>query len=171
MVEGARIMKPRTVLLLASGIAVAALLVPVKPRLIWNATASAPIGFYWVSSRLDLARGDLVLAEPPRWVRPFAARRDYLPPHVPLVKRIAALSGDRVCAVANRIRINGRIVASQRERDARHRPLPLWHGCRTLRPDEVFLLMADVPASFDGRYFGPVTRQAILGTLRPLWTF
>jgi type IV secretory pathway protease TraF len=36
--------------------------------------------------------------------------------------------------------------------------------------DELFLLMEGVPGSFDGRYFGPVNRSAIIGRLVPLWT-
>lgn len=162
-------MSPRAAILLAAGAALAALFVPHTPRLVWNATASAPIGLYWLSSSRDLAIGDLVLAEPPGWVRPLAAKRGYLPLNVALVKRIVALSGDKICAVNRRIAINGHIVTVQQERDASHRPLPHWFGCRTLRPGEVFLLMAGVPASFDGRYFGPVSRHAVLGKLRSLW--
>lgn len=162
-------MSPRATILVAAGFALAAMSAPHRPRLVWNATASAPIGLYWLSSSRDLAIGDLVLAEPPGWVRPLAAKRGYLPFNVPLVKRIAALSGDKICAVNCRVVINGRIAAVPQEWDTRHRPLPHWYGCRTLRSGEVFLLMAGVPASFDGRYFGPVSRHAVLGKLRPLW--
>jgi conjugative transfer signal peptidase TraF len=164
-------MSPRAVILFAAGTAIAAVLVPAKPRLIWNATASAPVGLYLVLPVRDLSRGDLVLADPPGWMRPLAAARGYLPLHVPLVKRIAALSGDRVCALENRIILNGRVVALRRERDARHRSLPRWLGCRTLGVNDAFLLMADVPTSFDGRYFGVVSRGAVLGKLQPLWTY
>ena len=164
-------MSPRAVILFAAGIAIAALFMPEKPRLSWNASASAPVGLYLASCARNLTRGDLVLAEPPEQVRPFAATRGYLPLHVLLVKRIAALSGDRVCALENRVIIDGRVVALRREWDGRHRVLPRWQGCRTLGGNDVFLLMADVPASFDGRYFGAVSRGAVLGKLKPLWTY
>ncbi|GAA0547571.1 conjugative transfer signal peptidase TraF [Rhizomicrobium palustre] len=162
-------MSPRGAILLVAGGAAAALFAPHAPRLVWNATASAPIGLYRLLPIRDFGRGDLVLAKPPHWVRPLAAKRGYLPFNVPLVKCIAALAGDKICADGNRIVINGHIAALRQERDASHRPLPHWSGCQILRPDEVFLLMADVPSSFDGRYFGPVSRHAVLGKLRPLW--
>lgn len=163
-------MKPSvSAVLVAAGIAVCALSAPKSPWLIWNATASAPIGLYAVSDAVTLQRGDLVLAEPPAWVRRLASKRGYLPLHVPLVKRIAALTGDRVCGVDNRITINARTVAMRRATDSRQRPLPAWQGCRLLGTGAVFLLMPDVASSFDGRYFGPVSRGAILGKLRPLW--
>jgi len=138
-------------------------------RLVWNASASAPIGLYWVDYGA-LARGNLVLVEPPRDARRLAAERAYLPVGVPLVKRVAALRGDTVCIVDTAIFIDGRYVAERLARDRRGRPLPRWTGCRTLADDEIFLLMAGVPDSFDGRYFGPIHRSMILGRLVPLWT-
>jgi len=39
----------------------------------------------------------------------------------------------------------------------------------TLRRGALFLLMADSPASFDGRYFGPTMPRLIVGKATPLW--
>ena len=139
------------------------------PRLVWNATASAPIGLYLLSAPNQLARGDLALAEPPAWVHEFAAERGYLPLQVSLIKRIAALGGDTVCNINERVFIDGRWVAMRLASDGRHRPLPAWHGCHFLRRSEIFLLTAEVPGSFDGRYFGTIAASAIKGKLRPLW--
>lgn len=139
------------------------------PRLVWNASASAPIGLYWADHVVP-ARGDFVLAELPPRAQRLAAERSYLPKGVPLVKRVAALAGDTVCVIGATVFINGQPVAEQSAKDHRGRPLPRWSDCRRLADDEVFLLMADVPDSFDGRYFGPVPRTSILGTLIPLWT-
>ena len=97
--------------------------------------------------------------------------RDYLPWGVPVVKRIAAVPGDRICAQGRIISINGRAVAQRRNADGRGRLLPKWQGCITLDADHVFLLMAGVPGSFDGRYFGPIRRSAIIEKLTPLWTW
>jgi conjugative transfer signal peptidase TraF len=144
-------------------------LVSPTPRLVWNASASAPLGLYWVARSEGLSRGEFVLAELPDSARKLAAERGYLPERVPLVKRIAALSGDRVCAVGTTISINDHAVAERLKTDSRGRELPAWEGCRLLQSDEVFLLMAGVPDSFDGRYFGPVARAAIIGKLVPLW--
>lgn len=138
------------------------------PWLVWNASASAPVGLYRVLPA-NAVRGDLVLVRTPCSARKLAAERGYLPQNVPLVKRVAAQGGDVVCAAANVIFVNGRVVAERLARDRRGRPLPGWSGCQTLEPDDVFLLMENVTASFDGRYFGPVSRAAIIGRLAPLW--
>jgi type IV secretory pathway protease TraF len=94
----------------------------------------------------------------------------YLPSNIPLIKRVAALGGDHVCAIGNRIAINGRIVARRLTHDRLDRPLPSWSGCNCLGGDEVFLLMGEIPDSFDSRYFGPVPATAIIGKLVALWT-
>jgi conjugative transfer signal peptidase TraF len=143
---------------------------PQRALLIWNATASAPIGLYRVTHSRALSRGDLVLAVPAPQLAAFAAARGYLPRSVPLVKRIAAVAGDVVCARAVSIFINGRFAAARRAADGKGRPLPAWHGCKTLRANEVFLLMPDAHASFDGRYFGPTPASQVVGLLDPLWT-
>jgi len=44
-------------------------------------------------------------------------------------------------------------------------------GCRAIAQDEVFLMNWDEPASFDGRYFGPIPLGAIVGRAKALWTF
>ena len=138
-------------------------------RLIWNASASAPIGLYWRTAGRP-ARGDLVLAWAPLWARFIADDRHYLPISVPVVKRIAAGAGDIVCASGSDIVINGNLVANRLETDTADRPLPRWEGCDVLAPGQFFLLMANVPDSFDGRYFGVTERQDIIGRLVPLWT-
>ena len=143
---------------------------PQSAILIWNATASAPIGLYRVTHARALSRGDLVVAVPGPQLAAFAAARGYLPRSVPLVKRIAAVAGDAVCARGHTIFINGRLAATRLAADGEGRPLPSWSGCRTLRSGEIFLLMPNVRASFDGRYFGPTKVAQIAGTLEPIWT-
>lgn len=156
-------------LILIGGIALAA--PPRAPRLVWNATASAPRGLYFLFVTREFHRGDLVLAVPPAWVRDLAARRGYLPADVPLIKRIAASAEDRVCSDGIHIRVNSHIAAVRLPSDARHRPLPQWTGCTVLDSHHDFLLMEGVPASFDGRYFGPTPIANNLGRLAPIWTF
>ncbi len=141
-----------------------------SPRLVWNASASAPLGLYWLAVG-PVSRRDFVLAELPDSARRLAATRGYLPAGVPLVKRVAAISGDTVCAVGTTVAINGNAVAARLTGDSRGRPLPAWSGCRALHNGEFFLLMPDVPDSFDGRYFGPVAASSIIGRLVPLWTW
>lgn len=157
--------------ILVSGLlgAVAATLVaPPRPRIIWNVTASAPLGPYVVEIRSRPAVGEMVAARVPALWRGLAGARRYLPVNVPLIKRVAAASGDRVCAIGDDIEVNGQRVAGRRARDGAGRPMPSWSGCVTLRRDQYFLLM-DNRSSFDGRYFGPTGDSDIIGKVRPLW--
>lgn len=150
-----------------AGIA-ATIIAPPAPRLLWNASASAPVGLYRVAPGAPVARGDMVIAWAPDGPRALAAARHYLPGNVPLVKRVAAVPGDRVCAMAHRILVDGREISTRRTHDAAGRPMPWWRGCTTLRDGAVLLLM-NAPASFDGRYFGPTRPDDVIGKATLLW--
>jgi conjugative transfer signal peptidase TraF len=139
------------------------------PRLIYNGSPSAPLGFYRVLSAEPVRRGDLVLARLPGPAALLAAERGYVPPAVPVLKRIAALASDVVCAELGVVVISNRVVAHALPTDAAGRALPAWHECRRLGPDEVFLLTEGMASSFDGRYFGPIRTTAIVGRLEPWW--
>ncbi|HEY5236960.1 MAG TPA: S26 family signal peptidase [Rhizomicrobium sp.] len=143
---------------------------PRRALLVWNASASAPVGLYRVVRESTVSRGDLVLAIPNHSVAVFAAGRGYLPMGVPLVKRVAAIEGDTVCARGNGIFVNRLRLATRLLADNKGRTLPSWTGCRALGGNDVFLLMAGVPDSFDGRYFGPTNISNIAGRLEPIWT-
>ena len=149
---------------------VATLVAPPLPRLLWNASASAPVGLYRVAPGRAVVRGDMVIARTPLRVRALAARRHYIPANVPLVKRVAGVPGDLVCAVGPEIAVNGRVLGTRRVSDRLGRPLPWWTGCRTLRNGALFLLMSDTPDSFDGRYFGPTDAADVIGKATMLWT-
>ncbi|RUW86740.1 S26 family signal peptidase, partial [Mesorhizobium sp. M8A.F.Ca.ET.059.01.1.1] len=77
-----------------------------SPWLVWNGSASAPIGLYRVGSGTPGA-GDLVLVRMPDMVGQLADQRNYLPRRVPLVKRVAALPHEHVCAFDDAIIIRG----------------------------------------------------------------
>lgn len=160
----------RRIAITGGGIAVllATLAVPPAPRLVWNASASAPIGLYAVTPGATVERGDMVVARIPGRFRAFAAERRYLPMNVPLVKRVVADAGDEVCALGREIFVNGGRAAERRLADRHGRPLPTWSGCLRLHGRQLFLLMDD-PASFDGRYFGVTEERDIVGKARLLW--
>jgi len=139
-----------------------------QPHLVWNASASAPIGLYRVVSGAP-ERGDFILVRLPKSIEKLAAIRGYLPAGVPLIKRIAAVAGDDVCAFNGAIIVNGKVVARQRKVDRAGRSLPRWNECRELVQGEFFLL-TKAPDSFDSRYFGPVPSAQVTGRLAPLWT-
>ena len=167
-----RRLRPRAVLVFATlGIALLgyAFLTRPAPLVIYNGSASAPLGFYLVRHADRIRRRDLVLVKTPESVRLLAAERHYLPLNVDLVKRVVALKGDRVCAVKGIVSIDGYVAAEQLKADREGRRLPEWNGCQTLGNGEVFLLMESVPDSFDSRYFGPVPIASIKGKLTPLW--
>jgi conjugative transfer signal peptidase TraF len=147
-----------------------ALLVPI-PRLVWNASASLPVGLYRVHTADRIAAGDIVLARAPTALVPLFAERGYLPAGVPLLKRAAALPGSTICRDGLRITIDGVAAGQARERDRLGRALPVWQGCRRVGSGEVFLMNQEVPDSLDGRYFGTVPVASIIGRAEPLWIF
>ena len=140
-------------------------------RIIYNASASVPIGWYAVGEPAPVNVGDLVVARPPLRAETLLVARGYLAAGVPILKSVRAGAGQHVCRSADLVTIDGVAVASARDRDRAGRPLPRWTGCRMLSLSEVFLLNAARPDSFDGRYFGPVSVTSIIGTATPLWTW
>jgi conjugative transfer signal peptidase TraF len=145
------------------------LLWPPVPVLLWNASASSKIGLYRVTQSARPRVGDTVVAWAPSGARRLAATRRYLPSNVPLVKRVGAIAGDRVCAARDQIFVNGRVAALRRSRDPAGRAMPWWSGCRVLRPGQLFLLSAGVSQAFDGRYFGVTRRGELVGKAKLLW--
>ncbi|MEF9602256.1 S26 family signal peptidase [Paracoccus sp. PXZ] len=143
----------------------------IAPRLIWNASASLPIGFYRVEPPTSFALGDLVAVDPPEPLAQFVAARGYVGPGVPLLKRVAGLPGTRVCRTGVTITVAGQVLGAARERDRIGRPLPIWQGCRVVGADEVFLMNREVGDSLDGRYFGPLPATSVIGRAIPLWLF
>jgi len=161
----------RRAVALGCGIAAMAMtiILPPRPVLVWNASASMPVGLYRISSADTVAVGGAVLARVPASLRALAARRHYLPSTVPLVKRVAAGPGDDICAFGRAIWINGRRAAERRAADRAGHTMPWWSGCMRLRGHALFLLGGDTPESFDGRYFGPSDARDIIGKATLLW--
>jgi conjugative transfer signal peptidase TraF len=166
-------LKRRSIVLSLGAVGVASLMLAeaawMPVRIVYNPSPSAPKGLYSVADPRPLRHGDLVLvALPERW-QAWAVGRSYIGREVPLIKRVVALSGDRVCAVDGGVYVNGTRRAAALDRDGSGRPMPVWRGCRGLREGEVFALMTDAPASLDGRYFGPLDIDRVVGKLTPLW--
>lgn len=162
---------------------------PLPTLLVWNASASAPIGLYRVDPFASPRAGDRVIVDPPAPVADFLAARQYLPRGVPLIKTVAAMAPARVCrdglvisvslthaavpetlpgAVPDALSDSAVTVEAQAT-DRRGRGLPTWSGCHSLTTDELFLLNADVAQSLDGRYFGPTPKASIRGVVHPLF--
>jgi conjugative transfer signal peptidase TraF len=141
-----------------------------RPRLVWNATPSSPIGLYTVRTTTKLSVGDLVIVVPPKPVASFLADGGFLPRGVPLIKSVLALSGQTVCRNGLVISVDGFVVGAARQFDRLGRPLPDWQGCRTITSGDVFLMNRNQSASLDGRYFGTLPQSSIIGSATPLWT-
>jgi conjugative transfer signal peptidase TraF len=144
--------------------------IPVAPRLVWNASASVPVGLYRIDPPNRLEVTDLVALRAPEPLAAFLAERGYLPRGAALLKRVAALPGQTVCRTEAAVTVDGIAMGEALARDRLGRPLPVWQGCRTVAPDELFLMNFDVRDSLDGRYFGPLARAAVIGRAIPLYT-
>ncbi|MBK6413968.1 S26 family signal peptidase [Sphingopyxis sp.] len=140
------------------------------PRVVWNASASAPLGLYRIQPDSDPPVGALVAVAPPAPLARWLAERGYLGRDVPLLKHVAAKAGKRVCRTGVTVSVDGRVVAAALIRDRIGRPLPAWQGCRTLATGELLLLNLDHPDSLDGRYFGPLPASTVLGRAIPILT-
>ncbi|MDH0735716.1 S26 family signal peptidase [Achromobacter spanius] len=147
------------------------------PRLIYNPSDSVAVGWYRIdlldqragSLPRPLSVGSIVLVPLPAEAAALAAQRSYLPTRVPLLKRVGAVAPQHVCIVDALVWIDGVPVAVALAADRLGRPLPPLSQCRRLRPGELFLLSATNPASFDSRYFGPVSASAVIGVAHPVW--
>lgn len=147
-----------------------ALVADPPPHIIWNASASVPIGLYAVHPTGKPVVGKLVIVTPPEPLATFLSNSGYLPRDVPLLKHIAGLPGQQACRIGRRVMVDGAVVATARWRDRRGSVLPVWNGCRRIAQSEVFLLNAHAPDSLDGRYFGPLPARSITGRASPIWT-
>jgi conjugative transfer signal peptidase TraF len=139
------------------------------PRLIWNASASVPIGLYAVRPAGALGTDELLVVTPPGPLATFLDKRNYLPKGIPLLKHVAALPGQTVCRTGDTISIDGITVGVALDQDHLGRSLPVWQGCRVLAAGEVFLMNRQSVASLDGRYFGPLPTTTIVGRADPIW--
>ncbi|GAB1715788.1 MAG: peptidase S26 [Nitrobacter sp.] len=143
-------------------------LMPVK--LIWNASPSAPIGFYAIDFGGPFEVTDLVAIDAPEPLATFLDERGYLPKGVPLLKRVLAVSGQTVCRIGHVITVDGVIAGAALERDRIGRDLPDWQGCQRIHTGKIFLMNWQVRDSLDGRYFGLISTDQIIGRAVPLWT-
>ena len=145
-------------------------LTPTPIKLLWNASASAPIGLYTIDYDGPFDVTDLVAVDAPEPLAAFMAERGYLPKGVPLLKRVLGVSGQTVCRSNLSVTIDGLEMGDALPRDRAGRDLPIWQGCRRIPTGEVFLMNWQVRDSLDGRYFGLVSTDQIIGHAVPLWT-
>lgn len=139
-----------------------------NPVLIWNVSASIPIGLYvveWRSPRI----GEIAVLKPPKWASILADQRGYLPSSALLLKPVAAEEGDVVCRFGALVFVNGGLRAKALRDDRLKRPLPSWKGCLRLGRRQIFVL-SKRKDSFDSRYFGLVEKHQVMGTGRLIFS-
>lgn len=167
-------MTARRTIVWATAVSVTLIVIPAvvqwSPRVLWNASASVPVGLYRLLLADVVTVGDLVAVQPPPALADFLEPRGYLPRGVPLLKHVVALEGALVCRSGDRITVDHRRLGYAHAQDRNGRDLPIWQGCHRLGTGEVFLMNPEAPDSLDGRYFGPLPRTAITARLTPLWT-
>ncbi|MBO6690023.1 S26 family signal peptidase [Hyphomonas sp. GM-8P] len=138
-------------------------------RLIWNRTASAPEGLYWLSDA-PFAHGRWVVVSASAHEAQWAEAHGFVGRDWPLLKQISGTPSDEVCREGVRIQINGLEVGAAHIEDRLGQNLPVWSGCILLQDGQYFL-MNDHPDSLDGRYFGPTDAAHLDGvaTLVVTW--
>ena len=144
--------------------------VPTSLKLIWNVSASVPVGLYSVEPADTLEITDLVAVMPPPPLAAFLIARGYIGEGTPLLKRVMGLPGQDVCRLGNAITVDRLPLGEALPRDRLGRDLPVWQGCRRIAPGHLFLMNPDVSDSLDGRYFGPISSTSVIGRAMPLLT-
>jgi len=132
--------------------------VPAPLLAVYNPSPSMPVGWY-VRVPLEPAAGRIVVVAPPD-----GAVAAGWPADVRLIKPVAAVGGDHVCADGAQVLVNSVRVAERGT--APH----AWAGCRPLESGELFLIAPARPDSLDSRVFGPVPAASVVGVFAPLWT-
>jgi type IV secretory pathway protease TraF len=113
----------------------------------------------------------MVAAYAPTDVESLAIERQYIPSHIPLIKTVWAVGGEKICHMPSRLIVQNRPALVVLTHDSQGRKLPFRQGCYTLGDDELFLVSTDVQTSFDSRYFGPVPVSDLLGPVQYLGRF
>ena len=144
-----------------------------------NTTPSLPVGFYQAVDE-PIVKGVYVAFCPPKnEVFDMAINRHYLNPgdcpggYGLLLKRVFALSGDRILIDQAGIFVNGEHLpnSAQLKTDADGHALPQYRLQAVLNNAEYLLLSGVNPQSFDARYFGLIARDQIRQVVRPVFTW
>lgn len=129
---------------------------PPRPVLLYNPSASAPIGWYKVQRKSSFNVGEKVAVFAPPWARKLADERGYLPREYPLIKTIIAGPHQEICFKNGAVSVPDYPDIPVLAQDSLGREMPRLSGCQTLKEGEYFIASPDVQAGFDSRYFGPV---------------
>ena len=141
-----------------------------------NVSSSLPVGIYLIKKDDGKPKkGDLVLSCIPKLYANFAFERGYLTSGkcnnkiAPVGKYVAATAGDSVETTPEGIYINKKLIKNSQAqvKDANGREMFRQNINRVLQANEI-LLLNEKENSFDGRYFGIIDTNFIIGKLEPL---
>ncbi len=132
------------------------------PLVLLNDSPSEPTGLYLLT-RKRIESGRLVAFHTPSEAFPYADHHHPMLRRHPILKEVAASSGDEVCTTSNRLVINATYRARIANEDRFGETLPHWRQCRRLSRDELFVFSNRIPQSFDSRYYGPIRQSQVIG--------
>jgi len=141
---------------------------PLGPRLIYNGSPSAPIGWYFVGPTAEIKHGMQVAAFAPQEMTELAQQRGYVPSHIPLIKTVWAVGGQIICWEDGVLRVPNYSDIAVLGQDNLGREVPRISGCHRLKDNEFLLISDQIKSSWDSRYFGPVNAEGILGQAKYL---
>jgi conjugative transfer signal peptidase TraF len=132
-------------------------------HLVYCPSKSVAPGIYLITPIKEISRFDLVEATPPNKILSFIKDKHWLGEKSTILKYVFAIPGDYLCLRDEQIVINHHKVGHIHKFYAPNKRLPQTKFCGKI-PDNQYLLLSTMSErSFDGRYFGPVSRQNILG--------
>ncbi len=145
-----------------------------------NTSSSMPIGYYKLLAAVNIHKDDLVIVcLKDSKLKKDAIEKGYLEvvnhercDIVPLLKKVVAEAQDHIVVTGEGVFINGNFIENSRpiHTDSQGRILPIAVIDKILSKDEYFVL-GDHPKSFDGRYFGIITKDEIINKAEPSFTF
>lgn len=153
----------------------------IKLDIFYNQTNSFPIGFYKLKKEKTFEKFEMILFCPEN-TKSFslAIKNNYIKNNgycengnIPLLKKIVGTPGDKI-SINKNVSINGKELINSRiyKYDSQNRliyqsNLPNF----TIKEDEYFVMSDYNDRSFDSRYFGPIKKNTIIGTVKELLTF
>lgn len=132
-------------------------------HLTYSNSISMPKGFYLIVPATILHRNDVVEFLPPQQAQEYLATKHWAPNNGHLLKHVMGIPGDWVCNSNNAVWINNQKIGPIFQFYAPNKPLPQNHFCGKLKINQYLLLSDKIARSFDGRYFGPITKDQIIG--------
>jgi conjugative transfer signal peptidase TraF len=145
-----------------------------KNGLAINVTSSMPKGIYWRDNS-PILRGDLIAFCLPVKQQALGLKRHYLMKgsrcelSEPLIKKVIAVPGDSIVLTMDTIIVNGHNMAyTTHSQDSKKRPIPFYPRGVYLT-NGYWVIGTSSPKSWDSRYFGSLTDNAILWKMKPIW--